>query len=62
MTYQELLDKIAEGYRGILKDNLVGIYVHGSIAMKCFHWDKSDIDFIAVVRESLSLDIMIIKK
>jgi streptomycin 3"-adenylyltransferase len=57
MTYQELLEDIAVSYRDILKDNLVGIYVHGSIAMKCFHWNKSDIDFIVVVNDRLSPDI-----
>jgi predicted nucleotidyltransferase len=57
MSYQELLDKIAECYGDILKDNLVGIYVHGSIAMKCFNWNKSDVDFIVVVNEKLSQDI-----
>ncbi|WP_161567304.1 hypothetical protein [Acidilutibacter cellobiosedens] len=36
-------------YQTILGDNLVGIYVHGSIAFGCFHEEKSDIDFIAVI-------------
>lgn len=44
-------------YQNILKDNLIGIYIHGSIALNCFNWDKSDIDFIIVVRDKLSIDI-----
>ena len=56
MSYIETLDWVTEAYRSILKKNLVGIYVHGSIAMKCFHWDKSDIDFLVVVDEKLSKD------
>ena len=46
---EQLLNKIAEGYKSILGENLVGIYLHGSLAFGCFTWDKSDIDFIAVV-------------
>lgn len=49
MNYNEILDKIAFEYQGILRDNLVGIYVHGSIAFRCFNPLKSDIDFIVVV-------------
>lgn len=49
MNYNEILDKIANEYQGILRDNLVGIYVHGSIAFGCFNQIKSDIDFIVVV-------------
>lgn len=46
---EELLNKIVDGYKRILGENLVGIYLHGSLAFGCFTWDKSDIDFIAVV-------------
>lgn len=49
MNYNEILEKIAFEYQGILRDNLVGIYVHGSIAFRCFNPLKSDIDFIVVV-------------
>lgn len=54
MDYRTILDTVAENYRNILRENLVGIYVHGSIAFGCFHWDKSDIDFIVAVHEKLS--------
>lgn len=57
MDYQIILNKISENYKSILKDNLVGIYVHGSIALRCFNWNKSDIDFLVVVKEKLSNDI-----
>lgn len=56
MGYELVLDKIEEYYKKILQDNLVGIYVHGSIAFNCFNWDKSDIDFIVVVKERLTKD------
>lgn len=54
MDYHKILHSISENYRNILKENLIGIYVHGSIALGCFNWDKSDIDFVVVVHEVLS--------
>ena len=56
MEYKLLLDQISETFQEILKENFVGLYVHGSIALQCFNWDKSDIDFIVVVNEKLSHD------
>lgn len=49
-----ILEKIVDTFRNILKDNLIGIYLHGSIAMGCFNPEKSDIDFLLVVKEKLS--------
>lgn len=50
-----LLGVLRERLSALLGDNLLGIYVHGSLAFGCFHWNKSDIDFIAVVRRALTL-------
>ena len=36
-----------------LRENLVGIYLHGSLAMGCFNRDRSDIDIIVVVKEPI---------
>lgn len=48
-----ILDNITTNFvaqnQNILGDNLVGIYLHGSAAMGCFHEKKSDIDFVIVV-------------
>lgn len=54
MDYQTILQIISQKYSEILSSNLVGIYVHGSIAFNCFNWDKSDIDFLVVVNEEIS--------
>ncbi|MCL2771821.1 MAG: DUF4111 domain-containing protein [Oscillospiraceae bacterium] len=51
--FSELLEIISEKYNKLLDKNLVGIYVHGSIAFGCFNWDKSDIDFIVVINEPI---------
>ncbi|MEG0775396.1 aminoglycoside adenylyltransferase domain-containing protein [Clostridium sp.] len=54
MNYKTILNVISTKYKEILESNLVGIYVHGSIAFNCFNWNKSDIDFLVVVNEKLS--------
>ena len=40
----------------ILKDNLTGIYLHGSAVMGCYNPTKSDIDLIVVVNENMTGD------
>lgn len=55
MNVEKILDKISEEYNRILKNNLVGIYIHGSLAFQCFRWNKSDIDFLVVTRQTPSL-------
>ena len=49
-----LLQGFTEQSKAILKDNLVGIYLHGSAMMGCFDPEKSDIDLIIVVDHSLT--------
>lgn len=48
-----LLSEIKTGCRHLLGENLTGIYLHGSVAFGCFRWEKSDIDFLVVVKEEL---------
>ena len=54
MNYNNILSEIAQQYKQILSENLIGIYVHGSIGFGCFNWDRSDIDFIVIVKTPLS--------
>ncbi|GKX66465.1 aminoglycoside adenylyltransferase domain-containing protein [Inconstantimicrobium mannanitabidum] len=54
----EILNKIVNSYKDILKDNLVGIYLHGSLAMNCFNPTSSDIDFLVVIKEKLDFKEM----
>ncbi len=49
------LQEIVDGYLRILGENLVGIYVHGSVAMNCFSPNISDIDFLVVVKEDINI-------
>ena len=49
-----LLHRFVEQSRDILRDNLVGIYLHGSAVMGCFNPEKSDLDLMVVVQKPLS--------
>ena len=50
----EIVTGFAEKTKTILGDNLVGVYLHGSAAMGCYHPEKSDLDFIVVVKHEMS--------
>ncbi|MFC3749016.1 aminoglycoside adenylyltransferase domain-containing protein [Paenibacillus sp. GCM10012306] len=53
---QVILDRIRALFVEELGDNnLVGVYLHGSLAMDCFNPAKSDIDVLIVVKETLSV-------
>jgi hypothetical protein len=54
MFYEKELYRFTEEAKTILGDNLTGVYLHGSLAMGCFHPAKSDIDLILVVVRYLS--------
>ena len=49
-----LINGFVEQSKKILRDNLVGVYLHGSLAMGCFNPQKSDIDLIIVVEKPIS--------
>lgn len=50
----KILEVIVERYKKILDKNLVGIYLHGSLAMGCYT-NRSDIDFLVVVRQPIDM-------
>ncbi|QAT39862.1 nucleotidyltransferase domain-containing protein [Clostridium sp. JN-9] len=54
MEIQELLDKMVGYSCHIFENNLVGIYLHGSMAMRCFNPTKSDIDILVVVENEIT--------
>ena len=51
------VERVIEGFREQLGAALVGIYLHGSLAMGCYRRAKSDVDLMIVVRERLSKDM-----
>ena len=50
----DLINEFVNRSKDILKENLVGIYLHGSSVMGCFNPEKSDIDLIVVVDDKMS--------
>ncbi len=56
MMYGDLLRRFTQMSRGVFGENLVGVYLHGSLAMGCINPEKSDLDLILVVENSPSFD------
>lgn len=54
MLYQNVLDRIVDSCVRIFGPELTGIYLHGSMAMGCFHPEKSDIDLIVVIENAVT--------
>ena len=54
MQYQNILNGIVGQCKEIFTTKLVGVYLHGSMAMGCFNPEKSDIDLIIVIKEDIS--------
>lgn len=50
------IKEIIESLKNILQDNLVGVYLHGSLAMGCFNPEYSDIDFLIVAGNKLDFE------
>jgi len=50
---KELINSILKNFVDILSNNLLGFYLHGSLAMGCFNPLISDIDFLAIVKQKL---------
>ena len=51
---EPLINRFTAFSEEILKDNLTGIYLHGSAVMGCWQPKKSDLDFMVVVREDMT--------
>ena len=49
-----LLDRITAEIVKVLGTKLVGIYLHGSLAMGCFNFKSSDIDFLVIINEDIA--------
>ncbi|GHO83758.1 aminoglycoside adenylyltransferase domain-containing protein [Dictyobacter formicarum] len=49
------INTFCENLRTILDTQLIGIYLHGSLAMGCFNPTRSDIDMLVVTQQALSV-------
>jgi hypothetical protein len=54
LSVQVQLNKLTEEVVATLIDNLIGIYLHGSLVMGCFNLRLSDIDILVVTKQELS--------
>lgn len=52
--YNHLLNHFVYQSKSILGNNLIGVYLHGSAVMECLNDQKSDIDFLIVIKEDIS--------
>ena len=42
--------------REVLEDNLVGVYLHGSLALGCFNPERSDIDVLVITKQPMTVE------
>lgn len=47
---------LLEALRETLGGDLVGVYLHGSLAMGCFNRERSDIDLLVVARQGMTVE------
>ncbi|UTH15064.1 nucleotidyltransferase domain-containing protein [Macrococcus epidermidis] len=52
---EDYIVTVRQGINDILLDELIGIYIHGSYAQGTFKWERSDIDMIVLISNSLSV-------
>ena len=50
----EMLFQISNGIRNIMLENLIGVYLAGSLSYGDFNVDSSDVDLIIIVKKSCS--------
>lgn len=53
MCCEDLLQRFTEMSKAVFGENLVGVYLHGSLAMGCFNPEKSDLDLILIVERDI---------
>lgn len=54
---QRQLTLMVQEIREALVDNLVGVYLHGSLAMGCFNAERSDLDLLVVTAAGTSVEV-----
>ena len=50
------INNLVATFQRMLSSNLVGIYLHGSMAMGCFNPQRSDIDLLVVTRIGMTVE------
>jgi predicted nucleotidyltransferase len=52
---REQIDRLSSTLSSLLSEHLIGIYLHGSLAMGCFNPHHSDLDLLVITTNPLSL-------
>ncbi len=50
------VNRLTESFKTQLAENLIGIYLHGSLAMNCFNPLRSDIDLLVVTHRGMTIE------
>lgn len=53
--YHPALPKLVSVFKENIDHNLIGVYLHGSLAMGCYQPNRSDIDLIVIIAEKMSV-------
>ena len=56
-TVRAQIDALLDALQEILGENLVGVYLHGSLAMGSFNPERSDIDLLVVTKQGMTVEI-----
>lgn len=48
------IQDILDAFEKLLRDNLAGVYLHGSLALGCFNPERSDVDLLAVTNDRMT--------
>jgi len=54
---REQINNLVATLQQMLSDNLVGIYLHGSLALGSFHPTRSDIDVVVLTGQNMDLEV-----
>ncbi len=55
---REQVETLVARLQGFLAGNLVGVYLHGSLAMGCFNLHRSDVDVLAVIHGAVPVIVL----
>ncbi|WRP07487.1 aminoglycoside adenylyltransferase domain-containing protein [Rossellomorea aquimaris] len=53
---KEFIHNLQKEIAEIIKDDLIGLYIHGSLAMGGFNPDRSDVDVLVVTKKTMTVE------
>lgn len=53
---RDQIEALIDFLRESLGDNLVGVYLHGSLALECFNPDRSDADVLVITEKGMTVE------